>query len=105
MAGMTLPRPADAAPVKTPSISATALLNVTQHEKSMLVDVQELLDKLFVRNRNQHRRSHWWKSLHQFRRQLALLLQDMEATKKSERKEKVEARLRFWDENCIHQWY
>lgn len=105
MAGMTVLRPVDAAPVKTPAITASTLLNATQHEKAMLVDVHELLDKLFVRNRNQHRRSHWWKSLHQFRRQLALLLQDMEATKKAERKEKIEARLRLWDENCIHQWY
>lgn len=70
----------------------------------MLQDIHELLDKLFARNRNQHRRSHWWKSLHAFRKQIGVLLQEMEG-KKSERESKLEARLRYWDDKCIHMWY
>ncbi|OAL50943.1 hypothetical protein IQ07DRAFT_481948, partial [Pyrenochaeta sp. DS3sAY3a] len=85
-------------------ITATALLAASSHEVAMLHDVHELLNKIFVRNRNQHRRSHWWKSLHAFRKQLGLLMQELEG-KKSEREEKVEARLRYWDASCIHQWY
>lgn len=87
------------------SIPATALLAATQHDKAMLVDILELLNKLFARNSNQHRRSHWWKSLHQFRKQLGLLLSEMDTGKKSERAEKIAARLTFWDEKFIHQWY
>lgn len=71
----------------------------------MLVDIYELLETLFTRNRSQHRRSHWWKSLHAFRKQLALLLNEMEGGRKSERVAKVEARLKFWDEKCVHVWY
>jgi ribonuclease MRP protein subunit RMP1 len=100
----SLPRPTKM-PSATPAITATALLASTPHDKEMLHDIHELLDKLFARNRNQHRRSHWWKSLHAFRKQIALLLQDLESGKKSEREGKVQARLRYWDEKCIHLWY
>ncbi|KAJ4989352.1 hypothetical protein SVAN01_05077 [Stagonosporopsis vannaccii] len=85
--------------------SANTLLNASQHDKAMLVDIYELLENLYVRNRNQHRRSHWWKSLSAFRRQLALLLSDMETGKKSERPANIEARLQYWDKKCVHVWY
>jgi ribonuclease MRP protein subunit RMP1 len=86
-------------------ISAAPLLEASMHERSKLVDIYELLDKLYVRNRNQHRRNHWWKSLHAFRKQLALLLTEMNNSKRSERAAKIEARLRYWDEKCVHMWY
>lgn len=91
-------------PSASPLITASALLAASPHEVAMLHDIYDLLDSLFARNRNQHRRSHWWKSLHAFRKQIALLLDEMEG-KKSEREAKVQARLRYWDEQCIHQWY
>jgi ribonuclease MRP protein subunit RMP1 len=87
------------------SISAAALMLATPHDKAMLLDIHELLNKIFIRNRNQHRRSHWWKSLHAFRKQLGLLLAELEAAKKAEREAKLQARLRYWDEKFIHQWY
>ncbi|KAJ4379172.1 RNase MRP subunit [Didymella sp. IMI 355093] len=90
---------------KMATISADALLNASKHDKEMLVDIYELLNNLFARNRNQHRRSHWWKSLHAFRKQLALLFADMDTGKKSERPIKIEARLKYWDEKCVHVWY
>jgi ribonuclease MRP protein subunit RMP1 len=92
------------AKMASPAITAGVLLNVSSHDKAMLLDIHDLLNKLYVRNSNQHRRSHWWKSLHAFRKQLSLLLQELES-KKSEREAKLEARLRYWDEKCIHQWY
>ncbi|KAF2031406.1 hypothetical protein EK21DRAFT_63245 [Setomelanomma holmii] len=88
-----------------PSITATALMLASQHDKDMLLDIQHLLDKIFVRNKNQHRRSHWWKGLHAFRKQLALLLTDMQLSKEKEKEAKLEARLRYWDQDMIHQWY
>jgi ribonuclease MRP protein subunit RMP1 len=74
------------------SISAAALMLATPHDKAMLLDIHE-------------RRSHWWKSLHAFRKQLGLLLAELEAAKKAEREAKLQARLRYWDEKFIHQWY
>jgi ribonuclease MRP protein subunit RMP1 len=92
-------------PSAIPAITATALLATTPHEVAMLHDISELLNHIFTRNRNQHRRSHWWKSLHAFRKQIALLLLELEGGKKNEREGRVQARLRYWDEKCIHQWY
>ncbi|KAH8725959.1 hypothetical protein GQ44DRAFT_614562 [Phaeosphaeriaceae sp. PMI808] len=89
----------------SPNITATPLLTATPHDKARLTDIHELLYKLFIRNRNQHRRSHWWKSLHAYRKQLSLLLSELETSKKSELPGKIEARLRYWDDKCIHQWY
>lgn len=86
-------------------VTAAALMIASQHDKDMLLDIQDLLNKIFVRNVNQHRRSVWWKSLHAFRKQLGLLLSELETSKKSEREAKLEARLRYWDEKFIHQWY
>jgi ribonuclease MRP protein subunit RMP1 len=88
-------------PSAIPLITATTLLAASSHEKAMLSDIHSLLDKIFIRNRNQHRRSHWWKALHAFRKQMALLLQELDGGKKSEREAKLEARLRYWDgRNC-----
>lgn len=74
----------------------------------MLHDVHALLARIFARNKNQHRRSTWWKALHAFRKQLGLLLQELEGEEKEKEKEKgekVQARLRYWDEKCVHVWY
>jgi len=104
----------------TPLITATPLLNASSHDIAMLHDIHSLLNKLFVRNRNQHRRSTWWKALHGFRKQMALLLAELEGdvsgagakrtgkgkSWEKERKEKVEARLKYWDERGgVHGWY
>ena len=87
------------------TFSAEDLLNASDRDKSQLRDIHELLNKLFVRNRNQHRRNHWFKSLWEFRKQMRLLLEAMELKKKSRAAEQIEARLKYWDEKCIHQWY
>jgi ribonuclease MRP protein subunit RMP1 len=84
------------------TITAKALLNAAPHDIAKLHDIHELLNKIFIRNKNQHRRSHWWKSLHAFRKQIGLLLQELEGKKKEA---EVEARLKFWDEGAMHTWY
>ncbi|KAF1915458.1 hypothetical protein BDU57DRAFT_451923 [Ampelomyces quisqualis] len=87
------------------TITGAALMMATPHDKAMLLDIHELLNKIFVRNVNQHRRSSWWKSLHALRKQLGLLLGEMESTNKAEVEDRLGARLRYWDEKFIHQWY
>ncbi|KAF2490377.1 hypothetical protein BU16DRAFT_151096 [Lophium mytilinum] len=93
-------------------------LSLTPTEKTELATTLELLTRLYVRNVNQHRRSHWFSSLVAFRKQLGLLLGEIEAAtegikslkgkKAQEAKEegemKVTERLGFWDEVC-HGWY
>ncbi|KAH7074646.1 hypothetical protein BKA63DRAFT_317848 [Paraphoma chrysanthemicola] len=88
-----------------PTITAAALMIATPNEKAMLHDIYALLDKLFIRNKNQHRRSHWWKSLAAFRKQLGLLLSELELSSAKEKEDKLQARLRYWDQGDIHQWY
>ncbi|KAI4945799.1 hypothetical protein J4E91_007712 [Alternaria rosae] len=72
-------------PSTPPTITATALMNASSHDIAMLHDIHSLLNKIFTRNRNQHQRSTWWKSLHGFRRQIGLLLQDLEKCPVKER--------------------
>lgn len=86
-----------------PAISSDALLNASAKDKQSLSDIYELLHLIFVRNRNQHRRNHWFKSLQQFRKQLGLLITEINNDRKVA--EKLDARLQFLDERCIHQWY
>lgn len=87
------------------SITGAALMMATLHDKAMLLDIHTLLNKIFVRNVNQHRRSTWWKSLHAFRKQLGLLLEELDASKKTDAEDRLGARLRYWDDKFIHQWY
>jgi ribonuclease MRP protein subunit RMP1 len=89
-----------------PQISAKKLLRATDKDKQALADIHELLDRLFVRNRNQHRRSLWFKSLQQFRKQLGLLITEHESKKsRAVRENLLLQRLQFLDDRHIHQWY
>lgn len=96
-----------------PKITTDALLNISDKDKQSLIDILELLHRLFIRNRNQHRRNHWFKSLQSFRKQLDTLLQEMGVDtgmknvqlKNKSRAEKITARLQYWDDSCIHKWY
>ncbi|PWO25049.1 Hid1 multi-domain protein [Pyrenophora tritici-repentis] len=92
-------------PSASPIITATHLLNASKHDIAMLHDIHTLLNKIFIRNRNQHQRSTWWKALHAFRKQIALLLSELETSKMNEREAKLEARLRYWDDRVMHAWY
>ncbi|KAF2012687.1 hypothetical protein BU24DRAFT_257188 [Aaosphaeria arxii CBS 175.79] len=86
-----------------PAMSSYILMHASAQDKELLGHIYELLHLLFVRNRNQHRRNHWFKSLQQFRKQLGLLIAEMGSDRKVE--EKLNARLQFLDDRCIHQWY
>ena len=92
-------------PITHPKMTSATLLSTSDAEKGSLRDVLALLNSLFVRNRNQHRRSHWFKSLQQFRKQLGLLLDELEGKSGKAKEEKLTRRLQFWDEGCIHYWY
>ena len=95
--------------------STDELLSASPRDKAQLADIKELLDRLFVRNRNQHRRNHWFKSLWQFRKEMGRLMGEMDGGEgRGKRKEgwegkgaaeRVERRLRYWDEECVHGWY
>ncbi|KAL7771641.1 hypothetical protein CFE70_001589 [Pyrenophora teres f. teres 0-1] len=89
-------------PSASPIITATHLLNASQHDMAMLHDIHSLLNKIFVRNRNQHQRSTWWKALHAFRKQISLLLGELKTGKVKERETKLQARLRYWDDRVVH---
>ena len=77
----------------------------------------EMLQRIFVRNKNQHRRSHWWKALKGFKRELGLVLGELTAlqavtstsTSNSNSKpaltRRLEARLRVLGEEKMHAWY
>jgi hypothetical protein len=105
---LTVPTQSSSSSSATPSITSSALFSASTHEIAMLHDIHSLLDRIFIRNRNQHRRSTWWKALHGFRKQLALLLADFEAkgVRELERRQRVEARLKYWDDKGeVHSWY
>ncbi|KAF2638951.1 hypothetical protein P280DRAFT_67453 [Massarina eburnea CBS 473.64] len=86
------------------ALSGADLQGLCSPEKKNLADIQDLLNCLFVRNKNQHRRSHWFKSLHQFRKQLGLMINEVEG-KTAAAARLIEERLRFWDVGCVHKWY
>ena len=88
-----------------------------------LKGLSEMLQRIFVRNKNQHRRSHWWKALKSFKRELGLVLGELAAlqaatststntstnTSTSNSKpaltRRLEARLRVLSEEKMHAWY
>ena len=88
-----------------PSLSGAALQELSSKDKKNLTDIQDLINNLFVRNKNQHRRSHWFESIRQFRKQLGLLLDELAMSKKSSAAKLIEQRLRFWEQKCVHKWY
>lgn len=100
-----MPAPTLPSSPSPPTFPATPLLTASPKDLAQLHDIHALLDRLFVRNRNQHRRNHWFKSLWQFRKELRLLLDAVEHPKKGWAAEQISARLRYWDEKCVHGWY
>ena len=92
--------------IANPKITAAALLASSDVDKQALRDVLALLEGLYARNKNQHRRNHWFKSLQAFKKQLALLLEELDGPGKVRvKEEKLARRLQWWDEGCVHQWY
>ncbi|EME81974.1 uncharacterized protein MYCFIDRAFT_18376, partial [Pseudocercospora fijiensis CIRAD86] len=62
-----------------------------------------LLHLFHHRNKNQHRRSHWYKHMNTFRRQLQSLLSDLK-TLNSVPSTHTSARLEFWREVMVSKW-
>lgn len=93
--------------LSTPDASQTAELRT----------LHNLLHLLFHRNRNQHRRSIWWRAFSSFRRELGRLLGETAQLELlvvpgkgvAERREcvqqRLESRLRFWQDVMVEKWY
>lgn len=98
-------------PTPTPTIP----LQLSAASVDELKGLGEMLQRIFVRNKNQHRRSHWWKALKSFKRELGLVLGELAAlqaatsTSNSNSKpaltRRLEARLRVLSEEKMHAWY
>ena len=100
-------------PTPTPTIP----LQLSAASVDELKGLGEMLQRIFVRNKNQHRRSHWWKALKGFKRELGLVLGELAAlqaatstsTSNSNSKpaltRRLEARLRVLGEEKMHAWY
>lgn len=99
--------------IPTPTIP----LQLSAASVDELKGLGEMLQRIFVRNKNQHRRSHWWKALKGFKRELGLVLGELAAlqattntsTSTSNSKpaltRRLEARLRVLGEEKMHAWY
>ena len=101
--------------VPTPTIP----LRLSAVSVDELKGLGEMLQRIFVRNKNQHRRSHWWKALKGFKRELGLVLGELTAlqaatststgtgtgTSKPDLTRRLEARLRVLGEEKMHVWY
>lgn len=70
---------------------------------------RDLLQLLAHRNKNQHRRSVWWRHLSHFRSELRLLVSDLSilSTNPGDAKtrEVVEARVGRWRDALVPRWY
>jgi ribonuclease MRP protein subunit RMP1 len=83
---------------QTPPSSRSKNINPTQNtQQSELLQVLNILTLAYHRNKNQHRRSRWWKELSLLRRNLRRLLAESE---KEKEKEGLEKRTRFLRE-CL----
>jgi ribonuclease MRP protein subunit RMP1 len=95
--------------IPTPTIP----LQLSAASVDELKGLGEMLQRIFVRNKNQHRRSHWWKALKGFKRELGLVLGELAAlqaatstsTSKPALTRRLEARLRVLSEEKMHAWY
>lgn len=103
--------------------TSTIPLQLSAASADELKGLGEMLQRIFVRNKNQHRRSHWWKALKGFKRELGLVLGELAAlqaatsistststsTSNSNSKpaltRRLEARLRVLGEEKMHAWY
>ena len=99
--------------IPTPTIP----LRLSAASMDELKGLGEMLQRIFVRNKNQHRRSQWWKALKGFKRELGLVLGELAAmqaatgtsastsTSKPALTRRLEARLRVLGEEKMHVWY
>ena len=100
-------------PITAPSPPADALLAMSPPQQRSLAEIHALLHRLHSRNHSQHRRSHWFKSLASFRKQLGLLLAELASADAEDaadadqrhQRERLETRLALWDRGLVHQWY
>lgn len=95
------------------------VLSFSKHDQENLEHIADLLHLFHHRNKNQHRRSIWWRHFSTFRRQLNALVEDirglnkiptthLERTKKKARdketQNKISERLTFWQDVLVSKW-
>jgi ribonuclease MRP protein subunit RMP1 len=90
---------------------------VPQSPTSELLNLSRLIDVLYIRNKNQHRRSAWWKHFNIFRKQLKALTiselqqasggtsKSVEDTKHVPLRVAGERRVDVWVNNLIGAWH
>ncbi|OCK84782.1 hypothetical protein K432DRAFT_288122 [Lepidopterella palustris CBS 459.81] len=86
-------------------IDVTAVMSLLAKEISELHDLHGLLDRIYVRNKNQHRRSAWFKDLRSFRRNLGQIMIVLDGRVSGDRASQLRYRLSFWEEFLTFEWY
>jgi hypothetical protein len=83
--------------------------------RNEIQNLSQLSNLLYHRNKNQHRRSHWWRHFNVFRRQLRSISTELgkqtpsarggNTIQDSELSERLQQRLRTWTEVYVVKWY
>ncbi|KAJ9643054.1 RNase MRP subunit [Coniosporium tulheliwenetii] len=85
------------------------LANISTEALNSLRRTRDLLHLLAHRNKNQHRRSTWWRHLSHFRSELRLLVGELEALSANlgdaKTREMVAARVGRWRDALVPRWY
>lgn len=97
-----------------------AKVNWSKTDQESFENLSHLLHLFFYRNKNQHRRSIWWRHFSTFRRQLQKLLQDIrlinevptthlermrKRSKDLEIQVSISRRLEFWQTALVAKWH
>jgi len=101
-------------------MSDAAKVNWSKTDQESLENLSHLLHLFYYRNKNQHRRSIWWRHFSTFRRQLQKLLQDIKLinevpathlerirkrSKDLEIQINISRRLQFWQTTLVAKWH
>jgi ribonuclease MRP protein subunit RMP1 len=102
----------------TTAKSLATTLSRDHHDE--LQRLRQLLHLLFHRNKNQHRRSAWWRFFAGFRRELGRFLDEADRAAeldavvvpskkqkktRQELRERREMRLKLWRDRLVERWY
>lgn len=84
-------------------------------QRGEIQNLSRLSNMLYHRNKNQHRRSHWWRHFNVFRRQLKSISIELgirtssyggrSTIQDSELSERLQQRLRTWSEVYVVKWH
>ena len=91
------------------------------HMRSKVLEISQISNLVFRRNKNQHRRSHWWRHFNSFRRQLQAIDAELETwaissatstshgagniPKIADFPDKLQQRVHAWCDIYVVKWY